>query len=138
MGGSLPMSPVPPRADMPDVVPTVQQDVARLAASPEVRSAYNWLRMQEPQLAQWQLEMARIPAPPFGEAARSAWLEERFRALGLTEVGTDEVGNVFGVHPARQITKPPKPYTALSAHIDTVFPAGTPLNLRQHGSRLYG
>src|SRR6202035_4286313 len=27
---------------------------------------------------------------------------------------------------------------ALSAHIDTVFPAGTPLNLRQHGSRLYG
>jgi acetylornithine deacetylase/succinyl-diaminopimelate desuccinylase-like protein len=82
--------------------------------------------------------MARIPAPPFGEAARSAWLEERFRALGLTEVRTDEVGNVFGVHPARQITKSPKPYTALSAHIDTVFPAGTPLNLRQHGSRLYG
>jgi tripeptide aminopeptidase len=63
------MSPVPPRADMPDVAPTVQQDVARLAASPEVRSAYNWLRMQEPQLAQWQMEMARIPAPPFGESA---------------------------------------------------------------------
>ena len=26
----------------------------------------------------------------------------------------------------------------LSAHIDTVFPAGTPLNIRQQGSRLYG
>src|ERR1700745_2275556 len=29
-------------------------------------------------------------------------------------------------------------YIALSAHIDTVFPAGTPLNVRQQGSRLYG
>jgi len=44
----------------------VQQEVARLAASPEVRSAFNWLRTQEPQLAQWQMEMARI-------AAASVW-----------------------------------------------------------------
>src|SRR5205085_10842616 len=29
-------------------------------------------------------------------------------------------------------------YVALSAHLDTVFPAGTPLNIRQQGSRLYG
>ena len=29
-------------------------------------------------------------------------------------------------------------YVALSAHIDTVFPAGTPLNVRQQGTRLYG
>ena len=67
---------------MPDVAPTVQQDVARLAATPEVRSAFNWLRTQEPQLAQWQMEMARIPAPPFGESARGAWLAERFRPAG--------------------------------------------------------
>ena len=60
----LPMSPTSPRADMPDVAPAVQQDVARLAATPEVRSAFNWLRTQEAQLAQWQIEMARIPAPP--------------------------------------------------------------------------
>ena len=93
------MSPTPPRADLPDVAPTVQQDVARLAASPEVRSAFNWLRTQEPQLAQWQMEMARIPAPPFGESARGAWLAERFREVGLDDVRIDDVGNVFGVHP---------------------------------------
>ena len=29
-------------------------------------------------------------------------------------------------------------YVTLSAHLDTVFPAGTPLNVRQQGSRLYG
>jgi acetylornithine deacetylase/succinyl-diaminopimelate desuccinylase-like protein len=118
---------------MPDVAPTAQQDVARLAASPEVRSAFNWLRTQEPQLAQWQMEMARIAAPPFGESARGAWLAERFREVGLDDVRIDDVGNVFGVHPGFG-----KRYVALSAHIDTVFPANTPLNIRQQGSRLYG
>ena len=56
-----------PQAEVSDLFPTVQQEVARLAAAPEVRSAYNWFRSQEPQLAHWQVEVARIPAPPFGE-----------------------------------------------------------------------
>jgi tripeptide aminopeptidase len=132
------MSPTPPRADMPDnSVPAlkqeVQREVVRLAASPEVRSAFNWFRLQEPQLAHWQSEMARIPAPPFGESARGEWLAERFREVGLDDVRIDDVGNVFGTHPGFG-----KRYVALSAHIDTVFPASTPLNIRQQGSRLYG
>jgi acetylornithine deacetylase/succinyl-diaminopimelate desuccinylase-like protein len=129
------MSPNPPRPDLPELAPSaqVQQEVARLAASPEIRSALNWFRLQEPQLAQWQMEMARIPAPPFGESARAAWLAERFREVGLDDVRVDDVGNVFGTHPGFG----PR-YVALSAHIDTVFPANTPLNIRQQGSRIYG
>src|SRR2546423_1814612 len=127
------MTPNPPRADMSDVTPSLQQEVARLAASPEVRSAYNWFRTQEPQFLQWQMEMARIAAPPFGESARAAWLQERFREIGLDDVRIDDVGNVFGTHPGFG-----RRYVALSAHIDTVFPANTPLNIRQQGSRLYG
>jgi acetylornithine deacetylase/succinyl-diaminopimelate desuccinylase-like protein len=111
----------------------VQQEVARLSASPEVRSAFNWFRLQEPQLAHWQMEMARIPAPPFGETARGEWLAERFREVGLDDVRIDDVGNVFGTHPGFG-----KRHVALSAHIDTVFPANTPLNIRQQGSRIYG
>lgn len=126
-------SPQPPRADASALVPALQQEVARLAASPEVRSAFNWLRMQEPQLTHWQMEMARIPAPPFGESARAAWLAERFREVGLDDVRIDDVGNVFGTHPGFG-----RRYVALSAHIDTVFPANTPLNIRQQGSRIYG
>ena len=76
-----------------------QQELARLAAAPEVRSAFNWFRTQEPQLSHWQMEMARIPAPPFGESARGAWLSERFREVGLDDVRIDDVGNVFGIHP---------------------------------------
>src|SRR6266852_4097882 len=127
------MSPPPQRADIPEVTPTVQQEVARLAAAPEVRSAFNWFRTQEPQLAHWQMEMARIPAPPFGEGARGAWLAERFREVGLDDVRMDDVGNVLGIRPGYGSR-----FVALSAHIDTVFPASTPLNIRQQGSRLYG
>src|SRR6266851_1912764 len=126
------MAPIP-QSEVSDAFPEVQQDIARLAASPEIRSGYNWFRGQEPQLAHWQLEMAHIPAPPFGEAARGAWLAERFQEIGLDDVHSDDVGNVFGVHPGFG-----RSYVALSAHIDTVFPAGTPLNIRQQGSRLYG
>ena len=127
------MSPIPQRPDLPDLAPSVQLEVARLAASPEVRSAFNWFRTQEPQLAHWQMEMARIPAPPFGESARGAWLAERFREVGLDDVRIDDVGNVFATHPGFG-----RRYVALSAHIDTVFPANTPLNIRQQGSRIYG
>jgi tripeptide aminopeptidase len=133
--------PPSPRAEVPLVSSTVQQEIARLAALPATRAAFAWLRAEEAQFAAWQLEMARIPAPPFGEKARGEWFQERFRVLGLEDVHTDDVGNVFGIRHdhIRQMTKPPaKQYTALSAHIDTVFPAGTPLNLRQQGNRLYG
>lgn len=122
-----------PRPELSEGFPTAQQEIARLSASPEMRSAYNWLRGQEPQLVHWQLEMARIPAPPFGEAARAAWLAERFQELALDDVHSDDVGNVFGIHPGYG-----KRYVAVSAHIDTVFPPGTPLNIRQQGTRLYG
>jgi tripeptide aminopeptidase len=131
--------PSTPRAEVPFVNLTVQQEIARIAALPETRAALAWLRRGEMQFATWQLEMARISAPPFGEAARGQWFEERFRALELDDVHTDDIGNVFGMlraHPAKPVQA--QHYAALSAHIDTVFPAGTPLNLRQQGNRLYG
>ncbi len=116
-----------------DLYPPVQEEVARLAGLPEVRAVFERFRARESQFAQWQMEATRVAAPPFGESARGAWLADRFRELGLNDVQVDEVGNVFGIHPGYGSR-----FVALSAHIDTVFPAATPLNVRQQGSRLYG
>lgn len=124
------MPPIP-RADAPETL--LQQEIAHLAEMPEVRSALAWMRTQETQFTRWQLELAAIPAPPFGEAARAQWLRERLQELGLEDVHTDDVGNVFGIR-----WGPAKRCVTLSAHLDTVFPAGTPLHVRQQGSRLYG
>ncbi len=117
----------------PDLYPPVPQEIARLAALAEVRSAFAWFRAHESRLAEYQMEVARIAAPPFGEAARGSWLADRFREIGLSDVEVDPVGNVFAVHPGYGSR-----YVALSAHLDTVFPAATPLNVRQQGTKLYG
>jgi tripeptide aminopeptidase len=122
-----------PQVALSDVYPPVQEEVARLAGLPEVRAVFERFRARESQFAQWQMEATRVAAPPFGESVRGAWLADRFRELGLSGVQVDEVGNVFGMHPGYGSR-----FIALSAHIDTVFPAATPLNVRQQGSRLYG
>jgi len=123
---------IPPVAAS-DLYPSVQQEVARLAGLPEVRAAFDRFRSEESQFALWQMEATKVAAPPFGEAARGVWLADRFRELGLVDVQVDEVGNVFGVRPGYGSR-----FVALSAHIDTVFPAATPLHIRQQGSRLFG
>lgn len=111
----------------------MQQEISRLASMPEVRSALQWFRDQEAEFARWQMELARIPAPPFGEAVRADWVAEQFRALGVEEVKKDRIGNVVGFRRGRQDST-----LSISAHIDTVFPANTPLNIRQQGTKLYG
>src|ERR1039458_617218 len=112
-----------PQVAASDSYPPVQEEVARLAGAPGGCAAFDRFRSQESQFALWQMEATRVAAPPFGEAARGVWLADRFRELGLIDVQMDEVGNVFGIRPGYGSR-----FVALSAHIDTVFPAATPLN----------
>ena len=118
---------------MPDVSSEVKREIARILASAHVQSALQGFRGQESQLREWQMEMVRIPAPPFGEAERAQWLARRFRELDLENVREDSVGNVLGLRRGSS-----EKCVTVSAHVDTVFPAGTPLNIRREGSRLYG
>jgi acetylornithine deacetylase/succinyl-diaminopimelate desuccinylase-like protein len=110
---------------------TAQRRIARLATLTAVHRAFYWLHLHQPQLRQWQLELVRIPAPPFGESARAAWFLDRFQQLGLTNQHLDEAGNVLAeLTPDPSSTPyslPPTPCILLSAHLDTVFPAATPI-----------
>lgn len=124
---------VKPNAESPEVMPEIAAEIVGLLALRPVRSAFEWFRVHESQLCDWQLELAKIPAPPFGESARAEWLTQRFRELGLEDVHTDAVGNVLGLRPGSS-----KQSITISAHIDTVFPEGTPLNIHKEGSRIYG
>lgn len=126
------MSPSP-RTSPAESAPALQQEIAHLAATPRVAAAAEWFRSQEIRFTRWQLELARIPAPPFGEAARAAWVAAKFESLGLKNVHRDDVGNVLGLRSGAQDSA-----ISISAHLDTVFPAGSVLNIRQQGPRLYG
>ena len=90
---------------------------------------FAWLHRNPKRIMDWQAELVAIPAPPYGEAARGAWFAARFTEAGLSQVTVDEAGNVFGTIAATGL--PPEstgPVVVLSAHLDTVFPAGTPLD----------
>ena len=113
----------------------VQQEIARLAGLRAIHLAMEWLRSHEPELRDWQLEVAAIPAPPFAEGQRAEWLRSRFNEIGLQNVQVDAVGNVLGV---RAGSDPDARMVAVTAHLDTVFAPGTPLNVRREGDRLYG
>ncbi len=120
------------------MVLSAHQRIVRLATLTAVHRAFHWLHLHQPQLRRWQLEMVRIPAPPFGEAERAAWFLERFHSLGLTDVHRDEEGNALG-ELAPERAAPDSPCVLISAHLDTVFPAGTPCEPLEdpEGPRIY-
>ncbi len=105
---------------------TAQRRIAHLATATAVHRAFHWLHLHQPQLRQWQLEIVRIPAPPFGESARAAWFLDRFLQLGLTNIHLDDAGNALA-ELAPESSPTTAPCILLSAHLDTVFPSGTPI-----------
>jgi acetylornithine deacetylase/succinyl-diaminopimelate desuccinylase-like protein len=111
--------------------------VTTLAAQRPVHGAFAWLHGNPQKIMAWQAEMVEIPAPPFGEKARAKWLVSRFAEAGLSHVEIDAVGNVSALLPASTLpAESTGPLVVLSAHLDTVFPADTPLHPVLDGDRL--
>ena len=77
------------------------------------------------------IALARIPAPTFAERARGEAVLDRLQSLHL-DAAFDETGNV--------IARVGEDGAALTvcAHLDTVFPADTPLRVVRDGDRLSG
>lgn len=76
----------------------------------------------------------QIPAPTFAEAARAAFVRDQFVAQGLADAEIDDLGNVYACRPGQGSAAP----VLLTAHTDTVFPAGTPLTLQRGPDRIAG
>ncbi len=81
-----------------------------------------------------QIALTEIAAPPFSEAERAAEMVRRFREAGLSDSRLDEAGNVL----ARRGGSGDLPPVILSAHLDTVFPEGTPVAVTRDEKILEG
>jgi len=126
---------------MPETTTTTSafQTVTQLAERRTVHRAFQWFHLHEPKLRAWQRQIASIPAPPFGEAARAAWLAEQFTALGLKDVHIDCAGNALGSIEGAEAQKDAhRPCTLVSAHLDTVFAAAAMKRPVEDGNRLLG
>ena len=102
--------------------------------SPAVQESLAWLADGLDQVLDETVHLCHIPAPTFEEAERAAYVVERMRTIGLMEVQTDSLHNVSGL----LSTSSPGPTTLVAAHLDTVFPRATPLQVRRTKQRLYG
>ena len=78
------------------------------------------------------VQLTEIPAPPFGEEVRASTYMAMLRDAGLTNVEMDQIGNVMGLRRGTGEA----PLLAVAAHLDTVFPEGTEVEVRREGNRL--
>lgn len=78
------------------------------------------------------IRITETPAPPFKERARAELFAGMLRDAGLTHVTIDGEGNVLALRPGTR----DGPVFVVSAHLDTVFPEGTPITVTREGDRL--
>jgi len=105
--------------------------LAQLPANAQVRGALDWFASHRSWIDDEQARLTEIPAPTFQEADRAAAVKVLLSAVGL-EVSTDKTGNVIGLLRGSS----DKELVVLSAHLDTVFPAGTEVTVRREKSRM--
>jgi len=110
-----------------------QSPASRLSDNPRVRAALDWFASNISWVNDQQVRLTEIPAPPFQEAPRAAAVKELLAEAGLS-VQIDRAGNVIGeLRGANE-----KEIVVLAAHLDTVFPPGTDVNVHRSGNRMDG
>jgi tripeptide aminopeptidase len=114
--------------------PLAAQDLPRLAARSDVRALLGTLKSSNAWTLQQQTALCEIPSPPFKETVRGAAYKTAFEQVGLTNVRIDAIGNVIG---ERRGTGS-GPTVVLAGHLDTVFPEGTDVRVRNENGRLTG
>lgn len=119
-------------AGIPPLNSEVLSAVEKLAAKPEVQAAFAEAERDVDRAMREQIELCEIEAPTFHEENRAKRVAELMRIYGLKDVVIDPIGNVVGRRPGRGNG----PVLALGAHMDSVFPAGTDVKVRQEG-RIY-
>lgn len=84
------------------------------------------------------IEIQQIPAPTFEEKKRAEFVRGLFSEEGLQDILTDEVGNIYGRWTMQDgRSKRGKPLI-VSAHVDTVFPQETNLDVKRESEKIFG
>ena len=102
------------------------QSVRELVSHTDVGRALDEIVKLEANNISRLIELTEIEAPPFTEAARGQRFAEMLQATGLEQVEIDAVGNVIGYWPGDGRAET----LVVVAHLDTVFPGGTNVQVR--------
>ena len=125
---NAPVAPTPAQ-----VQPAVDQAYTQLLASPAIARLLEAVKTDHARSVDDLKLLTEIEAPPFKEQRRAEAFLARMKALGLGDARIDAEGNVVGLR--RGSGNGPK--LLISAHLDTVFPAGTDVKVQERDGKLY-
>ncbi|PSL05492.1 M20/M25/M40 family metallo-hydrolase [Cecembia rubra] len=110
-----------------------KDQVETLVQDPAVKKAFDYILRIDEQTVQDMITLTEIPSPSHHEEEKGKVFAQMLRDAGADSVWTDEVGNVIGL---RKGTKGQKTFL-VEGHLDTVFPFGTDVTVKQRGDTLF-
>ncbi len=121
------------KAAQPAISPEAEKSFAAMHAHAQVRQGLAFLKADDAATITEQKALTIIAAPSFKEHIRAEAYRTQLAALGLKDVHIDKEGNAIGFRPG--CGRGPK--LVVAAHLDTVFPEGTDVTVRERDGRLY-
>ncbi len=99
-----------------------------ILTSPKVIKTLEDIKADDATAFAEQKRITEIPAPPYKEKVRAEYYLKRFQELGFKDAAIDSEGNVIGL---RKGSGGGRPKLVVSAHLDTVFPEGTDVSVKE-------
>jgi tripeptide aminopeptidase len=103
-------------------------DLEAILANPKIAKTLDDIRADDERAFAEQKRITEIPAPPFKEKVRAEYYQKRMQELGLKDAAIDSEGNVIAL---RKGSGGGRPRLVVSAHLDTVFPEGTDVTVKE-------
>lgn len=108
------------------------QFAPNLPDDPKVQAALRNVETREDALINEWIHLTEIPAPSGKEQDRAHYIRRELEKLKLANIHIDEAGNVSGIRRGSGTG----PVIVFCAHMDTVFPASTPLKVKRDAKLL--
>jgi acetylornithine deacetylase/succinyl-diaminopimelate desuccinylase-like protein len=102
--------------------------VETILAHPRVVKTLEDIKADDDRAFAEQKHITEIPAPPYKEKLRAEYYQKRMLELGFKDASIDSEGNVIAL---RKGTGGGRPKLVVSAHLDTVFPEGTDVTVKE-------
>jgi tripeptide aminopeptidase len=119
---------VPAGAQAPASASAVEVASLAILANPKVIKALDDIKSDDKAAFAEQKRITEIPAPPYKERQRAEYFLGRLVELGFKDASIDAEGNVIAL---RKGSGGGRPKLVVSAHLDTVFPEGTDVTVKE-------
>lgn len=115
-------------AQTPAAAPAADAAYQAILSNPKVVKAIGDIKADDDGALAEQKRITEIPAPPYKEKVRAEYFLKRMQELGFKDASIDTEGNVVAL---RKGSGGGRPKLVVSAHLDTVFPEGTDVTVKE-------